>query len=118
MEMSKRDELEESLVDALNTNTRISNRFFGIASKMQQSNLDVGELQNMVYGLLVSLGYDLKAQDFLEAHNKTFTDYRNNLDEFIENIDDLRKNMQDLKEIYSDLNHLLLEQFGFWEIEE
>lgn len=116
--MSKRDELEESLVDALNTNTRISNRFFEIGNKTKQNLLDVGELQNMVYGLLVNLGYDLKAQDFLEAHNKTFTDFRNNLDEFIENVEDLRKNMQDLREIHYDLNHLILEQFGFWEIEE
>jgi len=116
--MSRENELQEELICALNTNERISNRFSHNAKLIHRSNVEIGELHNMVYGLLVNLGYDLKSQDFLEAHNLAFTNFSNCLDEFIETIDELRENMKNLREIYKEIDTLRLEQFGFWRAEE
>jgi len=115
--MGRDKELENELIIALQTNERISNRFVVIGEKVKKSLVLIGQLQNQVYALLVYLGYDLKSQEFLDAHNNAFNSLSENLDELIETFAELRNNLSNFREIYKEIDEMGLQQFGFWEIE-
>lgn len=114
--MKTETELREEICNTLDAHNRSAKHFVLISEKLQKNLQQVTALQNQVYQLIIYVGYEQHAKDFLEQHNMTFTQLKNLLEELSDEVGSYVSTITSMGETYKELTEMQIKNMNFWRI--